>query len=334
MASMPLRRLLGSCLGSLVIACGGSEGSDAGTTEGGSDGAASTGMASTSGGPVGDATGDPSTGSATAPTTDDPDASSGGGTPGGTPGCGLEVPVGDATVEIMVGSDLREYIVVVPDGYDPSTPMPLVFAWHGRGGTADLARLYFQVEQAAGGQAIFVYPQGLPLASMGGQTGWDLAPTGYDVAFFDAMLDEVSAGLCIDPARVFTTGHSFGGYMSNALGCFRSSVLRAIGSVAGGPPFGACESDTVAAWLTHGTEDQVVPFSQGEASRDALLDRNGCADTTMPTEPDPCVAYDGCAEGMPVVWCPHGEIELSGHMWPRFAGPAIWAFFEALGPKP
>jgi len=33
------------------------------------------------------------------------------------------------------------------------------------------------------------------------------------------------------------------------------------------------------------------------------------------------------------VWCAHEELDLQGHAWPRFAGPAIWAFFEALPPK-
>ena len=101
----------------------------------------------------------------------------------------------------------------------------------------------------------------------------------------------------------------------------------------GGPPFGACEGDTVAAWLAHGTGDGVVPFSQGQQARDSLLDRNGCDVGTAPVDPAPCVAYEGCAEGMPVVWCEHQETELQGHAWPRFAGPAIWAFFASLPPK-
>lgn len=334
MAPMSLRLRLGLVCSTLVLACG-DDGSPADGTEG------STSTEGTS-----SATSEPGTSEATSPeptsgsstsegsgTSTDPDGSSG-GTPGGTPGCGMEAAPGESTLEIQVGASTREYLLVVPDGYDPETPMPLVFAWHGRGGTSEIARLYFQVENAANGQAIFVYPQGLPIESMGGQTGWDLAASGIDVAFFDAMLEEVSAGLCVDPERVFSTGHSFGGYMTNALGCFRASALRGIGSVAGGPPFGVCEPDTVAAFVTHGTGDQVVPFSQGEASRDALLERNGCGAATAAVDPSPCEAYDGCAEGMPVVWCAHAETDLMGHMWPRFAGPAIWAFFEALPPRP
>lgn len=274
-----------------------------------------------------------------AATSSDPDGSSGeagssGDPPMGTPGCGIAAMPGDATVQRDVDGTAREYILVVPPGYDPATPTPLVFAFHGLGSTHELARLYFQVEQAADGDAIFVYPQGLPIASEGGATGWDLGPSGIDVAFYDAMLDELTGTLCIDPDRVFATGHSFGGYMSNALGCFRASTLRAIAPVAGGPPLDACEDDTVAAWLAHGQTDGIVPFFLGELARDSLVQRNGCEATTAPVEPDPCVAHDGCADGMPVVWCAHQETTLSGHMWPRFAGAAIWAFFEGLPPKP
>jgi len=329
---MLLRARLGLLFSStLAIACG-DDGSTAGTSEGSSGAGPGTTTAEGSSGTAGATTGDATTSEPSGTSAVDPDSSSG-GTPTGTPGCGMGFPPGDSVVQTQVGATMREYLLVVPDGYDSNTPMPVVFAWHGRSGSSELARAYFQVEQAADDQAIFVYPQGLPLESMGGQTGWDLAPSGYDVDFFDTMLEEVSQNLCVDTERVFSTGHSFGGYMSNALGCFRASVLRAIGSVAGGPPFGPCEDDEVAAWITHGTGDQVVPFSQGETSRDALLERNGCGTATTAVDPDPCMSYDGCGEGLPVVWCAHDETDLQGHAWPRFAGAAIWAFFASLPPE-
>lgn len=310
------------CFALAPVACtGGGEPSDSepGATEGSSGTTGSSTVAATTDLPL--------------DTTAAVDESSGGPS-GGTPGCGLAVPAGASTLELTVGAETREYLRVVPEGYDPQTPMPLVLAFHGLGGSADLARLYFQIEGAAEGAAIFVYPQGVPQASTGGQTGWDLAPSGSDVAFFDALVAELSQHACIDPDRIFATGHSFGGYMSNALGCFRAEVLRAIGPVAGGPPFGgSCQDATVAAWLAHGTADEVVLLSQGELARDALIDRNGCAATTTAAEPAPCVAYDGCEADVPVVWCAHEELDLQGHAWPRFAGPAIWAFFEALPPK-
>lgn len=271
---------------------------------------------------------DTATGTTAVPTTG---AGTGDGTTGtaGTTGggCGGRLAPGVTTEMVEVTGTARSFLFVVPDGYDPAIPTPVVFAWHGRGGTPELARAYFKVEEAAAGAAIFVYPQGLPQPDFDNDAGWDLDTNGEDVAFFDAMLAFVSARACVDEARIFSTGHSFGAYMSNTLACARAGTVRAVGAVAGGGPFFGC-TGPVAAWIAHGMSDTTVPFSQGEGSRDFWKNENGCADTTTPLpDPDVCVEYDGCMRGFPVVFCPHDEPALGGHGWPAWAGPAIWTFF-------
>jgi len=246
-------------------------------------------------------------------------------------GCGKAPDVSGSTDQKITAAGMeRDYILSLPADYDANTAYPLVFAWHGRGGDGALAKLYYKIEEASQGQAIFVYPDGLPLADMANQTGWDLDPNNEDFALFDALFSDVQSRLCIDPARIFSTGHSFGGYMSNQIACYRGDVVRAIGLVAGGGPFGACTGGSVAAWLAHGNVDQVVPFSEGENSRDHWADANGCAAETMPVDPDACVAFTGCDDGQPTVWCEHSEPDFSGHGWPTWAGPGIWAFFAQL----
>lgn len=243
-----------------------------------------------------------------------------------TEGCMLKLGIPgvyDKTVEVA-GVE-RHYILVVPEGYG-ETAYPLVFAWHGRGGDSSGARLYFNVEESAANQAIFVYPDGLPLPDMDNQTGWDLTAEGEDVALFDAILAQVGSSLCVDASRVFSTGHSFGGFMSNALGCFRGGTVRAIAPVAGGGPFGVCTGQ-VAAWLAHGTLDEVVPYELGEGSRDHWTAANGCEPDFASTDPSPCVAYTGCDDGFPVHWCSHEIPDFLGHTWPAWAGKAIWSFF-------
>jgi polyhydroxybutyrate depolymerase len=263
------------------------------------------------------------------------DSSTGGAPPTGSDGCGMPATAGVTPIVIDVEGTEREYLLVVPEGYDPALPLPLVFAWHGRGGTHELARAYFGIEAAAAGGALFVYPQGLPIEAMAGETGWDLAPAGIDVAFFDGMLAATQSSLCVDVDRVFSTGHSFGAYMSNALGCFRPSALRAIGSVAGGPAFGDCEPDErVAALLVHGSLDEIVPIDQGVLARDQLVERNGCGATSVPHDPEPCVARDDCMPGYDVWWCEHEIPDLQGHTWPSFAPTAIWGFFASQSPEP
>jgi poly(3-hydroxybutyrate) depolymerase len=231
---------------------------------------------------------------------------------------------GTSNKTITVAGAQRSYLLSVPVNQRAGRPLPLVFAWHGLGGSGALARAYFGVEQAAGGRAIFVYPNARPLAAFEGRTGWDLDPQGPDVQLFDAILAEVTETACIDTTRVFSVGHSFGAYMSNRLGCSRGSVLRAIGPVAGGPPPGMCTPGEVAVWLAHGTNDPTVPFSEGESSRALWVRANGCAETTRPITPMPCVAHDGCRA--PVIWC----VLQARHAWPPFAGSGLWSFLAGF----
>lgn len=244
---------------------------------------------------------------------------------GDTGGCGLASPTGVHAGTITVAGVERSYIRVVPADYESSRRYPLVFAWHGRTGTATLARQYFGIEAAAGGDAIIIYPQGLDVSATPGDTGWELTAGGRDVALFDALLAETQASYCILGA--FSIGHSFGGYFSNTLACHRGGTVRAIASIAGGGPFGACGASPVSAVIIHGTQDQVVPYTQGEASRDHWRAAAGCAGTTTATEPAPCVAYDACQAPLSVRFCSHDDPAGAGHGWPAFAAGAAWRLF-------
>lgn len=239
----------------------------------------------------------------------------------GSGGCGE--PSGGVSTTLTVGTQSRSYVLYLPSDYDADIAYPLVFAWHGLGGSGALAQYYFGLEAAAGNNAIIAYPNALTRADSGGETGWELSPYGYDFEFFDAMVDELTENLCIDEQRIFSTGHSFGGYMSNAMGCYRSNVHNAIAPVAGGPPYyGACDG-AVGAWITHGQSDDTVELSQGEAARDVWWVQNECEEDTTSVGPDSCEAYTGCSRDLH--WCQHtGE-----HEWPSFAGSAIWDFFAA-----
>jgi len=306
----------------VVIGCGGTS---PGTDEGESSGAASsedseaTGMGTT----AAETPADTGTAAETSAGSDDTTT----GTPGEgeSPGCGGDPSAIPVTLEID-GTE-REFIVSLPEGYDPDHPYALIFAWHALGTNGAIARAYYRVEEASDGEAIVVYPEGL--IAFAGQTGWNLEANGYDIAFFDALYEQLTDNLCVDLDRVFSTGHSFGGFMSNSVGCYRGDVIRAIAPVAGGGPEGACQG-SVAAWIAHGTVDATVPYSAGEGSRNHWLQSNACGEGTTPTEPSPCVAYESCAEGHPVIWCSHDEAVSNGHGWPSWAGSAIWSFFDSL----
>jgi poly(3-hydroxybutyrate) depolymerase len=224
----------------------------------------------------------------------------------------------------------REYVLEIPDDYDPNHAYRLILGWHWRGGNANNVvngagnasrGPFYGLQERAAGSAIFVAPEGLV---DNGVSGW-ANPGGRDIEFLEAMLDRFNAELCIDPDRIFSTGFSYGGMMSNAVGCALGGVFRAIAPMAGSL-WSGCEdgSAPVAFWGSHADPlDRVVSPNAGRDARDVFLERNGCSDQTTPTDPSPCVTYQGCQVGYPVTWC-----EFPGdHFTPDFAPEAVWSFF-------
>lgn len=303
---------LSSALAVVVsVACSGSAGSVPGGVNGGTPaGDGSTGSDPANPSVGGDGAVPPDGGTTAAPVA--------------TAGCGsTNVAKGMQQKTTTVLGVSRHYQLLVPAAYDAKLPTRLVFVFHGLGGDGDQIRAYFSFEGEASGQALFVYPDGLAQSQAGGATGWAES----DLSFFDAMVSEIGASYCVDARRVFAAGHSFGGYMSNLVGCERGDVVRAIAPVSGGlVAAGACKG-AVAAWVAHGDKDGTVAQSEGIAARDHWLSANGCASTTKPTTPSPCVTYDGCTASHPVTWCSFS----GGHYpLPSFTQKAIWEFFAAL----
>jgi polyhydroxybutyrate depolymerase len=238
-------------------------------------------------------------------------------------GCGAAASAAaSGRFSIDAGGLTREYILALPDDYDASRAYPLIFTWHPGGGTAQgvvtgFGGGYYGLQGLADGSAIFVSPEGI-------DNGWENTG-GRDLAFARAMLDRFEAELCIDESRIFSTGFSYGGMMSNALGCAMGDVFRAIAPMSGALYSGCEEGDSpVAVWSAHGDADAIVPIANGERARDEFLERNNCQAETVPVEPGACISYQGCDAGYPVVWC-----EFSGgHTLPSAAGQSIWDFFS------
>lgn len=258
-------------------------------------------------------------------------------TPTGSPPSG-SLPIQKYT--ISVSGTMRDYIVGLPTNYSSSQKYPVVFGWHGLGGTAsqvanggtssyDIFGGYYGLRYQSNQSnkpMIFVAGQGLNGANDAG-AGWPNTG-GQDVAFTQAMVGWLEQNYCVDLGRIYSVGMSYGGIMSNTLGCAMGDVFRAITPMSGSGPGGYGPSPTckgqVAAWLAHGTQDTTVPFASGQASRDFWAKANHCTATTMPTTPTQCVAYQGCDPGYPVDWCTFD----GGHTVVSFEPQGIWAFLQ------
>ena len=224
---------------------------------------------------------------------------------------------------IVIEDETRTFVLSLPTDYDSQTAYPLIFAWHGRGGSGMVAQSYFGLQEVVGSEAIIVYPDGLPQANHNGDTGWEVRASGVDIVFFDNLYEHMTENSCIDLDRVYSTGHSFGGFMTNFLGCQRGNILNAIAPVAGGGPWSSCQ-DSVAAILIHGNNDNIVELSEGESSLSKWKMNNDCSDNSTASSEGYCVSYEMCTN--PVEWC-----EFSGgHTWPSFAAEIIWNFFLSL----
>jgi poly(3-hydroxybutyrate) depolymerase len=240
------------------------------------------------------------------------------GTPVPSAGCGSTAAVASGRFTIDVAGTPREYILELPADYDASRPYRLIFAWHWRGGTAaQVADGFYGLQQRAEGSAIFVSAEGI-------DAGW-ANPNGRDIAFLDQMLGRFQGELCVDESRIFSTGWSYGGMMSLAIGCARGDVFRAIAPMSGALYSGCADGDAPVAFLGfHGNVDDVVPFGNGVAARDVFVARNGCEPEAAAVDDNGCLRFQGCVAGSPVTWC---EFD-GGHMPAPGSEQAIWDFFS------
>ena len=233
---------------------------------------------------------------------------------------------------IDVGGKKREYVLVEPAALEAAKRYPLVLVFHGDGGDAAGFHQAFPFEKASGADAILAYPDGI-------NATWDLDTKfdNRDVKAAEAIIEEISGRLPIDTKRIFATGYSSGGFLSNVIACQRSGLLRAISSSAGGAPYKQamvwsngypkCPGQAPIAMLAlHGEDDYGVTLASGRFSAEYWAYVDGCKTEEMETTfYKECRAYRGCPSGKAVAFC---QIPGLGHwVWDR-AAEASWTFFR------
>jgi polyhydroxybutyrate depolymerase len=241
----------------------------------------------------------------------------------------------------------RHYLLHVPDAV--RYPAPLVIVLHGGGGNAAQIRADNHFDRVADEHGfIAVYPEGVDHFWNDGAAF--RASEVDDVGFIAALIDAVSAEQPVDPARVYATGISNGGFMSLHLACALSDRITAIAAVTSSlRPFDQvpCQPDQpVGVLIMNGTDDPLVPYDGGTVTvlgtqRGEVLSTdetvafwvqtNGCQDSPREVALRNTALLDGtrvfrtayteCA--MPVT---RYRVQSGGHTWPG-ARPSL-----VLGP--
>lgn len=184
------------------------------------------------------------------------------------------------TDSFSFGGVMRQYLLYVPPAYDGSQAVPLVLALHGLGDDMNnFAGVRFE-DVADTANFIFAIPQALVDNQLTGATAWNsgagafgitLNPGVDDVGFLNALMDTVSARYNVDQTRLYSTGFSMGGFMTNRLGCELNNRIAAIASVSGtiGNGLSCHPARVVPACHFHGTADQTVAYSGNMYGNDA-----------------------------------------------------------------
>jgi polyhydroxybutyrate depolymerase len=245
--------------------------------------------------------------------------------------------VSDFTLD--AGGAVHDVRIYVPETIS-SDPVPTVLNWHGLGSNGPDQAAFSGYEMLAEAEGfVVVHATGVE-ARDDGRNSWELTdfdtPERDDLAFADALIDTVVADWCGDPARIYSTGFSNGGFFTAELVCNRSERIAAAVSVAGITHPASCEPERAVPYIAfHGTDDGVVPFAGGgESTLSNDSDLSGFLGLVMPDEFAEFAAdagcdlepgrveqtaavisydYSGCADGTPMTFY---EIVGGAHTWP------------------
>ncbi len=186
---------------------------------------------------------------------------------------------------IEAGGLTRIFRLYVPRGLAKGAPLVVVMHGSGLNGAQMRVETGYGFDRLADERGFaVVYPNAYEgywnacnIVGGGGADGRDVD----DVEFLVALADKLVGDIGVDPARVFATGISRGGFMAFRLALEAPTRLRAIAAVSANVPTPEnfkCKpagNGTSSVMIMNGTEDPLVPFDGGEVNLLGLFFRNG-----------------------------------------------------------
>lgn len=175
----------------------------------------------------------------------------------------------------------RDYHGYVPSSYRPGTPMPLLVALHGcteNDVGFDILSRWSQVAEQRG--FIVVFPDQSNLANPATCWNWFLESNQHrgwgEPAIIAGITNRIRSQYTVDARRIYTTGVSAGGVMTNIMAVTYPDIFAATSIMAG------CEYDC----------DVLQLQSAAESGRKALAEMGGKA------RPVPAIIFQGTADAV------------------------------------
>ncbi len=236
---------------------------------------------------------------------------------------GKTAKVGDKqNMSVTVDGKQRTFIMHIPSAYKGDKPVPLVIDYHpiGGSGNGEFGSSPYKAKTDPEG-VITLYPDGT--SKPGGMgNGWNVGPccsNDDDVKFSYAMIDKLKEIACIDPQRIYATGFSMGGGMSNHAACMMSDVFAAVAPAAmdlNKTNSAACKmARPISVINFRGTNDPVCKYQGGDSGfNDGLnflgaegtfkfwAEKNECQGSPTKNS-NGCDEYSNCKDGTKVVLC-------------------------------
>lgn len=153
----------------------------------------------------------------------------------------------------------RSYHVKEPDGWDGTSPLPVLVHFHGWQRTGALPVQHQRISGATRRRGVLlVAPNGL------GKT-WDFWRAGTaDVDFARAVLEDVKARYPVDDSRVYVSGYSWGGNMAWRFVCEDGTDITALLAISGTLDQDEdCATAPGEVRQVYGLNDQVLEFPFG-----------------------------------------------------------------------
>jgi polyhydroxybutyrate depolymerase len=238
---------------------------------------------------------------------------------------------GDSTRMLAFGGLSRSYLLHVPASYDGATAVPLVLDFHGYTSNATQQRGISGMVAVSNREGfLLVHPDGIGHAWNAGLCCPGAAPD--DVGFIRAVVAAVAAEGNVDAGRVYATGLSNGGAISQRLACDAADLFAATAPMAFPVPFrplSQCHPVRPIPVLTFmGLVDVLVRYDGGlfpsaPATFDYWHDLDDCSGTSpdvVVTQGDSrCETYTQCASGVEAGLCSitaqtFGGTSVDGHI--------------------